>query len=172
MCDLVRASLVALLSIASVAYSGDPPADQKCSIPKSVLDIMANSKELELFSLDPTVKARKDGKAYYDWHILGSTHLRVEDQKKGIVSGITGAVTESTYGDMGVCFRPRHGIRAVKGKDTADLLVCFECWRIEIYHNNKLISTEAIKREPSTLLNDILMKAKVPLAPPPVGNDK
>lgn len=63
------------------------------------------------------------------------------------------------------CFNPRHGIRAVSGGKTVDLLICFECRHVEVYENGKLI----MRRDPGTdaaklYFDRVLTQARVPLA--------
>lgn len=36
---------------------------------------------------------------------------------------------------MAACFDPRHGVRAVHGGHTVDLVICFECLSLKVYRD-------------------------------------
>ena len=61
-----------------------------------------------------------------------------------------------------LCFNPRHAIRAKKGNDTVELLICFECGQIQIrspWATNYL----EITPDPAPTFNKVLKQAGVPL---------
>jgi hypothetical protein len=62
-----------------------------------------------------------------------------------------------------LCFRPRHGIRAIAETNTIDLLICFECSSIMEFKNGEEGSSP-LNPEPKDLFNRTLSEAGVPLA--------
>jgi hypothetical protein len=132
-------------------------------LPDAARAILARAEQLELLSLDPTRREKpKDG--FHGWEVLGKTVLKDKDMRK-VLAAVEQGIARSD-GSAARCFIPRHGIRASHGKRTVDLVICFECLQIQVYLDNTQGKTVLTTDAPQDLLNRVLMKAKVPLAPP------
>ncbi|MBN9122709.1 MAG: hypothetical protein J0I06_26790 [Planctomycetes bacterium] len=68
-----------------------------------------------------------------------------------------------TEGDKGArCFVPRHGVRAVHGGKTYDLVICFECGWVYVFVDGSDKPTRLmISETPHKMLDKILTDAKV-----------
>ncbi|MCD6051483.1 MAG: hypothetical protein K0Q55_2892, partial [Verrucomicrobia bacterium] len=68
----------------------------------------------------------KLGEEYHGFEILGRAEVVDPVQRRELVDALKRGVSEGK-GPAPSCFSPRHGIRAVKGGVTVDLVICFEC---------------------------------------------
>ena len=133
----------------------------------TVLSKLAKAKSIQLLSLDPSVEKEKDdAKSFHGWKVLGAT--TVIDMKKiktktQVLNAIFKGVKDSN-GEIAKCFIPRHGIAAVVDKESIELVVCFQCLRIEAYVDGKpATKTIATTANAGPVLNRILLEAKVTL---------
>ena len=62
------------------------------------------------------------------------------------------------------CFIPRHGIRMTSGRDTVDLVICFECLSVNVYVNDKREKGFLTTRDPQPTFDAVLKAAGVKLA--------
>jgi hypothetical protein len=155
------------LAFICVSLTSAQGLDTKCSLQKPLKEVLAKAKEIELFSLDPKIKA-KDGKVTFkEWVVLGSTKIEDRVKRERILKELESAVANSTYGEMALCFQPRHGIRATVDKVTVELVICFECNRVKPYVNGKEARDEATKNTPEKYLDELLKAGGIPLAPKP-----
>ena len=67
------------------------------------------------------------------------------------------------------CFNPRHGIRATHDGKTVDLVICFECFSLQVFLGDTKAGALTTDSPPPTF-DRVLRKAKVPL-PPKTGED-
>jgi hypothetical protein len=61
------------------------------------------------------------------------------------------------------CFEPRHGLRAMKGTRSVDLVICFSCRWIEVHSEGKASSVWT-SEAPKSAFNKVLRAAGVKLA--------
>src|SRR5262249_35638882 len=121
--------IVLVLAVLALPWSKAYPEEQK--LPDKVWAILNEADQLELLSLDPDQE--KDSKdKFHGWNVLGKTEIKDKKAREGVVSAVSKGVKESD-GTRANCFEPRHGVRASKGKQTVDLVICFECLSVEIY---------------------------------------
>ena len=140
-------------------------------------DILENNEQFVLYSLDPgSVWSTSDadgnpilGKVYkekfHKYGVLGKTQITDKNTKlqlvKTLYSGLDGG---NPLGIM--CFDPRHGVRVMRGGQTVDLLICFECEQIHVYTasaDRRVHFSNASQK----LFDAVLKNAKVPLAKRP-----
>jgi hypothetical protein len=74
--------------------------------------------------------------------------------------------TEENFGTVAFCFQPRHGVRLTKDDRTVDLLICFECFRVRVYEDDKQTSGFLTTFHPRDEFNAALIVAGIPLAKP------
>jgi hypothetical protein len=118
-----------------------------------------------LLSLDPSFDSDiPKSEQFHKYRVLGQTEIKDSKRKWELTTALIEAVERErdvTY--RAGCFRPRHGIRAIAETNTIDLLICFECSRIEEFRNGDTLSSP-LNPEPRDLFNRTLSEAGVPLA--------
>jgi len=143
-----------------LAFAGPAPAQDK-KLPDPVATALEKATELEVYSLSE----ERDEKGWHGAKVLGSTKVKDAEALKALVADVKKGVAE---GDRGAkCFIPRHGIRITHDGKTHDLVICFECHWVHIYADGSdKRQVMPISDAPAAALNDILTKAKIPLAKP------
>jgi hypothetical protein len=58
------------------------------------------------------------------------------------------------------CFNPRHGLRVSQGLKTVDVVICFECSRLEVY-STKRVSTLTVSNSAEALFDRVLRSSKI-----------
>ncbi|HJZ53912.1 MAG TPA: hypothetical protein VKE74_03090 [Gemmataceae bacterium] len=104
------------------------------------------------------------GEVLDGYPVLGKVEVTDPGQRQKVYSAIRGAVRNPPPGSK--CFIPRHAIRAVKGDETVDMVICFQCHNYEHHRGGKEVSgpNPLISSDPEALLDKILSDAGVPLA--------
>lgn len=133
-------------------------------VPAAVREALAGAKSLELYSLDPSHQEEVPKDNFHDWKILGKTSIEDAGQRKQLVSALQNGVAES-FGAAAACFNPRHGIRALHEGKTVDLVICFECFQVQIYVGDEQDSV-LLTDSPQSVFDKLLSDAGVPLAKP------
>lgn len=134
-------------------------------LPPDVEQVLAEGK-FDLLSLDPSPlsdkqRRRLHSKLFHGYRVLGTTRIQKSAQRDSLLQVLRRSIADSR-GTYVYCFDPRHAIRASEGARTVDLVICFECERIEMYAPDKsLVGTDASARP---VLNAALKRAGVPLA--------
>jgi hypothetical protein len=139
----------------------------KCSLQPPIKEVLVNAKEIELFSLDPAIKAEEARTKFQGWAVLGSTKVTEKDVRAKLLKEVEAGISQSRYVEMALCFHPRHGVRAKAGELTVELVICFECSWVKVYVNGQGIRSEATKEAPQKYLDELLTAAKIPLASKP-----
>lgn len=100
---------------------------------------------------------------FHGYPVLGKIELNDKTDRQTLLQALAQGIDDSD-GTVAGCFIPRHGIRAVKGIQTLDYVICFECMQVVI-HDNGVITQELTTDGPAATFNGYLTRAKVPLAP-------
>ena len=126
-----------------------------------VREVLDKAEQLKLLSLDPN--ARGGGPGYFNgYKVLGSTLVKDKETRKKLLTAFYKGVADSE-GVVAACFTPRHGIRATSGGKTVDLVICFQCFSLQIFGPGKEKGGLLIVESPRDTFNKILTDAKVPL---------
>src|SRR5262249_25736189 len=115
------------------AWTGDKKENRLSAETKAILE---KAEHFELLSLDPAVEGVKGEEGFHGWKILGKTAVKDAAVRKQIVTALDKGIAESD-GNGAKCFDPRHGIRAQHDGKTVDLVICFECGWIYVFHGDK-----------------------------------
>jgi hypothetical protein len=169
----IMSTMVCIVTINLFIHLFPPP--EKNALPEAVETALKNATEMEMLSINQLFLGLLDEdeeKKYTDPKVgfherkpLGRTTVKDEETLKKIRAELSEAINKKQSPlERRLCFEPRHGLRVKDGKDTIDLLICFHCWTVIIFRNEKHVSTLAIERDPQKLFNQILKDAKVPLA--------
>jgi hypothetical protein len=92
---------------------------------------LETSAEITLYALKPqSVPLTSRVEAFHGYPILDRVVLRGEEKAK-LLGKLYTSIAEDA--EPARCFIPRHGIRAVKGDRSVDLVICFECQQVDSY---------------------------------------
>jgi len=146
--------------------------------------ILANSQQFILYSLDPSsghelidsddpdakrkAELIKGKEKFHGFVVLGKTNITNPKVKARLISALYNGVGKGDGGAF--CFDPHHGIRVVNGNQKLDLVICFECGKIDVYTNFQ--SGEAyVDGSPQAIFDRVLTSAKIPLGERPNANN-
>jgi hypothetical protein len=130
---------------------------------------LTSDEPMTLYSLDPTSdfprgdKQEPKGETFHGYAVFGKLDVTESAKRKEIAASINKSVADSD-GTMNKCFEPRHGIRTGKGSELREYVICFECLQM-VVHEGASNQTKAITGDPQPLLNAVLIKAGIKLAP-------
>ena len=93
--------------------------------------------EFELLSIDPAIltdrqRRRLKGQLFHGYKVLGRVKVPKGSQRDHLVQALREAIANAGYVTV-YCFDPRHGIRASLGAHAVDLVICFECDKIQVH---------------------------------------
>jgi hypothetical protein len=129
-------------------------------LPADAAAVLEKAEEIELYSLEPDKKAKKEGAGLRGWEVLGKTTLS-GDEKRAIVKALQKGIAASD-GSAAACFNPRHGIRATHDGKTVELVICFECLSIDGWTDGTRFSV-LTDRGPEATFNEALKDKGVEL---------
>jgi hypothetical protein len=128
--------------------------------PRKCRDILENGEEFTLYSLDPSAKTNANpANNFYNYSILGKVQIKDPKERQALLNALYGGMDMD--GRQSKCFEPRHGIRAKKGDQVADLVICFQCRGIYLSASEEQLS---VTQTPAPTFNRILTAAQIPLA--------
>ena len=158
--------------VVSLAFSQDKIEDKsseskKSLKPAAVWAIFDNADKLTVYSLEHNMDntVAKD-KTFHGYPIIGETNVADDKTKTEIRAGIVNGLAYD--GPEAKCFLPRHGVHAIVDGKAVDLVICFECYQIEVYSTldssaepkkYSLPTSDAAK----ATLNKVLTDAKIAL---------
>lgn len=173
----------AIICLLALHAAPPPPGqfpDTTNAIPVPVREVLEKAEALELLSLDlpPPMGADKEKERakpgakdrIQGWKMLGSTKVTSQEAKAELLKKIHHGVDipdKSAQFIMALCFWPRHAIRGKAGGKTAELVICFECYRVRCYLDGEFVKELATWPKPQEHLDGLLKAAKVPLPPKP-----
>ena len=143
----------------------------KPQLPAELEIFLKDADEFMLFSLNPDFDfEHKSTNTFQNHVILGQIKIKRPITRATLIAALNdgiGAEFENVPPGVTVnlpdCFNPRHGIRAKKGDETVEFLICFECSQIQVSSNKGkswfFITTE----KPAAVFNSVLKKNGVPL---------
>lgn len=148
------ATLVAALVVGTATA-----AERGNKLPADAQAILDKAEQFELFSLDPDRRHAdaKDKDSFQGWKVLARTTVKDAEVRKKVLAALTKGMADSD-GTVANCFNPRHGLRATHDGKTLDLVICFECKRIEVVVDGKKSGVRTTA-SPQSVLGDVLMAA-------------
>jgi hypothetical protein len=159
-----RTVLVALLTLAVAAGARADKKENK--IPDDLRSMLEKADQFELLSLDPRPQQEKPKDDFHGWKVLGKTTVKDADVRQKLVAALKKGVAENT-GIVAACFNPRHGIRVTVDGKTADFVICFECYQVQVFVGDKKGDGFLTTNSPQPTFDGVLRDAKVPLAEKP-----
>jgi hypothetical protein len=137
-------------------------------IPDAVRKALDKSETFELYSLEPGTGIRNKEQAdpkkeeFHGYEVLGKTVVKAAEDRKKLVEAFRLGV-EDNGGTVAGCFIPRHGIRLKTGKDTIDLVICFQCMSVNVHINGKQEKGFLVTSDPQPAFDAVLKAAGVKL---------
>jgi hypothetical protein len=123
--------------------------------------------QLTLYSIDgrdfePGEEPKTDEK-FHGYPVLGKVEITDESKRRELITALRDGFDHSD-GKMAKCFWPRHALRLEENGRTIDIVICFECYQVEV-RPNPTRKAKAITRDPQPLFDQTLTDADVKLAP-------
>lgn len=139
----------------------------RAALPIEDQQVLDKGQKFILYSLHPRPmevdpQELKTKPVFHGYMVLGQTQVTAANTRKRLLDALYDVVGA---GVPNMCFNPRHGIRAIRGNKTVDLVICFECKQVEIYDEGGKRAT-TVAGSPLPVFDKVLTKAKVPLAGP------
>jgi hypothetical protein len=130
--------------------------------------------QLILYSIDGPAEWKQDGEltpeqkkgeVLHGYPVLGKVEITEPKQRRELLSAMKRAVGNDNPAN---CFIPRHAIRSIKGGETVDVVICFECGNYRAYRQGERAygGTPGVKPSAQPRFDKILRDAGVPLASP------
>jgi hypothetical protein len=134
-------------------------------LPGEVVQVLTMADKLELLSLDPKQDNYRPGdpSTFHGWPILGRLEVKDPANRQKIVEAIIRGIEER--GHPIKCFEPRHGVHAIRGDETQDLVICFHCCQVEIYPSTARTKFLDSSVSPEPVLSGFIRTAGIPIAP-------
>jgi hypothetical protein len=137
-------------------------------VPAAEADVLRQATALELLALSfdapTTPELLADPQRFHGFEVLGRTTVTDEATRTQALDLIGRACREND-GMIAACFSPRHGVRAVHGGRTVDLVICFECYSLHVYADGALAQYGDLARSQEPELSALYRAAGLPIAP-------
>ncbi len=112
--------------------------------PVAAHEVLASATEFEIFATHPYPNSREEGglaeaELLYGFSVLSQATVSDVAVRHDIVSVLYAGV-EANKGMQGLCFLPRHAIRARSGEQTVEVMICFQCYSISVNQDGESLS--------------------------------
>jgi hypothetical protein len=152
----VRLLYTLLVLLSGSALAGEFPKELQTSLEKA--------ERFELLSIRPARIEKTEGAFnFHGWEVIGRTFVREPGQRKKLVASLRTGIEENS-GIGAACFRPRHGIRVTEKGKVTDFIICFECYQMQVYVDDRPQKSILVTRTPEQMFNAALTAAKLPLS--------
>ena len=142
-----------------------PTAEQlQDAFPGKTRQTLEQSSQFTLLSLEPRPEAMTKEQrvaSFHGYKVLGQIQITDLNQKQELLRALYDGIARSQV--LEACFSPRHGIHAVTGNKSVDLLICFHCQQFEIYWG-KSDKLSGVTNAPQATFDRLLSDAGIPLA--------
>lgn len=135
--------------------------DEHDRLPPAASNLLDEAGAIELISLDPRERPAGPGGSFHGWKVLGRAAIRDAAERRAIVASLGRAIGSAA--EVAGCFEPRHGLRATRGTQSLDLVICFSCRWVEAHFEGRTSSVR-IADSPKSAFNKALREAGVKLA--------
>lgn len=142
------------------------------SLPRQTSRVLEKGQRFILLSLDPVLPPMFSGpgrpeETFHGYSVLGEAEIRDPKERVLLLRELYSGI-EQAGGDVPKCFNPRHGIRAISGNETVDLVICFQCFQIQTHAScGRDVLTS---RSPESAFDRALERAGLPIAKYPGTN--
>lgn len=99
---------------------------------------LLKAESLELLWLDPRKRETPPEGSFHGYEVIRRVRVERAADRAEVVASL--GRNMHWYNDLKAsCFSPRHGLRVTEGKDVVDLVICFECSRLDMYRNGTVV---------------------------------
>jgi hypothetical protein len=123
--------------------------------------ILATAERMEAFRLSPRKvdEARKPSvQTFHGYEVLREVSVTNAAVRKELALFLSKALHWNVL-RRALCFNPRHGLRVVHKQETLELVICFECSRIDVYEGTKLAETLTVVAKRHDVVDQIFRRA-------------
>lgn len=155
----------AALALGAVSAGARPARSMKevrSSFPLDSSALLEKPDTLVLYELDPTRRKPADGATFHGWSVVKQMDVPPPQQKE-LTDALFTAMAEQKVGAR--CFIPHHGLRAMKGGKTVDLVLCFTCQWVVIHHEGHTRKA-LLAHKPIALYDRVLRQVPNPPSEP------
>jgi hypothetical protein len=125
----------------------------------SSYDIFNHGEKVVIYSLDPQQTGTSTVKdSFRDYPILAQAEVLDPNLQAELKSSLIKGINQNVVAAK--CFNPRHGLRVSQGLKTVDVVICFECSRLEVY-STKRVNTLTVSNSAEALFDRILRSSKI-----------
>jgi len=136
------------------------------ALPAVAADALENADRFELYSLKPGPLRKDADDTFHGYQVLGKTPVEDAAARQRLIDALKRGIAEND-GLAAGCFNPRHGVRAVRGAKTVDVVICFECFSGKIFVDGRHAAGFLTTASPQPAFDRALRDAAVPLADGP-----
>ena len=163
---------LAILEPACVFSKKTNASISKPQLPVELENDLENADEFTLFSITPQLDYEQKSTNTFEGHaILGGLKITNLTMKTSLIKALNDGLSENKNRrnvpgkiyKLPACFNPRHGIRAKKGDETVEFLICFQCAQIKVNSSKGKYWSLITSKEPAAVFNDVLVENGVPL---------
>lgn len=128
-----------LLFAFNASFSRESRHAQSQQLSPASKEFLLSADQFTLFLLKPHPDLNEKSKRTFQNHpIIAQLDFSRNASRTNLVQALDNGIAE---GDgIAMCFNPRHGIRAKKGNETLECLICFECGQAYVGTNYYAIS--------------------------------
>jgi hypothetical protein len=106
------------------------------TFPGDSASVVEHADHLTLYELDPTQRGKvAAGKTFWQYPVVSEKDVTDPKERAELIQTLYGCMAEQKVGAR--CFVPHHGLRAVRGDKTVDLVLCFTCQWVHIHYGGK-----------------------------------
>jgi hypothetical protein len=133
----------------------------------STLKALEQGDRFVLLSLNPKningweEQVARPKSSFHYYEVLGKVEIQDPKERIELLQALFKGMADSR-GISAACFNPRHGISATLGKETVDLVICFECGSMVIHASDE--TSLFVSQTPMPTYNRILQNAGLPIA--------
>jgi hypothetical protein len=167
LCSLALVAAVVVAVGLSVRQRRERNSRIRAAFPPEAQSVVAKSEKFYLYSLQSERLPEADLKTIPNFHgypILGQARVHASPYRADLFAAVREDLGANTFFD---CFNPHHGIRAVRGGKTVDLLLGFGCRQMEIY-DERGVHRITVGAAAQRVFDHVLAEYDVPLPMPPM----
>ena len=169
----IKRLLVAIIVIAIAAaffvsrqhhFVTPTPAQLQNAFPGETRQVLEHSTQFTLLSLEPTIRpVGTDNKTitFHGYRVLGRMQVTDPHQKQKLLRALDDGIARSQV--VYSCFSPRHGIHAIAGNQSVDMVICFHCQQFELFSGQQE-KVSGISAAPQRAFDEALSAAGISLA--------
>lgn len=163
------AVLTVSLPVATFAGTTNAPA-KPGGLPPELNDFLRTADTFILFSIEPFPGGQAPStNTFCGRTVVGRLAIKRPETRASLMDALDKGIRAIPPPPPGIpaplpdCFFPRHGIRAIKGDETIELLICFECSQVQVSSNKNRSWFFMTDNKPASTFNGVLKRNHIAL---------